>query len=53
MNHIWVIEMWTGKRWDPTVGVALRRKDAAKECQVWKERVPDDRFRVKKYMRMS
>ena len=50
MNHIWVIEVWTGKCWEPTVGVALWRKTAVNERKVWESKNPDDRFRVVKYI---
>ena len=49
MNQIWVVEMWTGKRWEPTVGVALWRKTAMNERKVWMSKNPSDRFRVVKY----
>jgi len=48
---IWVVEMFTGKGWMPTVGVGLCREDVRIKKRDWKKRNPDDRFRVRKYIR--
>lgn len=50
VNHLWVIEMWTGTRWEPTYGVEFRHKDAVKKRQEWELQNPDAQYRVKKYI---
>ena len=51
MDKIWVIEMFDGKEWGPTVGVGLCRADARIKKQDWEKRNPDDRFRIRQYLR--
>ena len=48
--HIWVVEMFDDGKWWPTVGVGLNREDARGHKQSWAESMPDDKFRVTKYI---
>ena len=53
MSKIWVVEMWNDirERWEPTIGARLTKEDAEEEQKLWRESNPDDRFRIKKYVR--
>jgi len=51
MDWIWVVEMFDGKEWGPTVGVGLCRADARIKKQAWENGNPDDCFRIRKYLR--
>lgn len=55
MKHIWVVEMRSdvNYRWEPTVGVGLCRADARREMKQWKKITPFDKFRLKKYVRLT
>jgi len=53
MKWVWVVEMWMGNRWEPCVSCRLKRHDAAMALRVWQGTLPDDRFRVAKYIRSS
>jgi hypothetical protein len=48
-NRLWVVEMFGIDRWGSTVGVALNYPDAEGELRLWRERNPDDRFRLTCY----
>lgn len=52
MNSIWIVEMWIElrSRWEPTIGASLTRADGRYELSDWKSKLPDDRFRLKKYV---
>lgn len=58
MNKLWVVEMWTGRRWEPTVGVALRKKasfstlvpEGEDVLRDWRKRNPDTKFRLRAYV---
>jgi hypothetical protein len=52
---LWVVEMLNDNntRWEPTVGARLTRADARDECAVWRQRNPDDYFRVRRYVRAA
>lgn len=49
--HVWIVEMWTGKRWDATVGCRLTTEDGKIELCIWKQKCLDDKFRLRKYIR--
>ena len=49
--HIWIVEMWTGKKWEPTIGCRLTREDGRMELHRWKQKCPNDKFRLQKYIR--
>lgn len=50
MNHVWVVEMWTGKRWEPTAGVSPYKASGTWECRQWSENNPEGRFRLTRYI---
>jgi hypothetical protein len=50
MNKIWVIERLSGKKWLPTVGVAISHVKIKIEKKVWERKNPDNRFRIQKYV---
>jgi hypothetical protein len=56
-NHsrVWVVEsLWADakdQRWSPTVSVGLNRSDGRRKLAQWRERNPDDRFRLVPYRR--
>lgn len=45
---VWVVEMHTGRRWEPTVGVRLTREDGRAELRAWRSRNVG-RFRLSAY----
>ena len=49
--NVWIVEIWTGKRWEPTVGTSLDRKHARDELREWREVYPLDKLRLRKYVR--
>ena len=56
-DEVYVVELldqsWGGKhRWLPTLGVGLTKNDAKAEYQVWYQRDPDDKFRIRRYKRV-
>jgi hypothetical protein len=48
--RVWIVEMWTGGRWETTVGAALSRAEARLERQQWCQDNPGSRFRVRLYV---
>lgn len=46
---IWIVEMWDGDGWAPTVGCKLCRAEGRYELLDWRKRNPDDRFRLIRY----
>jgi len=53
MRHLWIVELWNKdcKRWEPTVGAHLSRRDARREMEYdWRYNNPHDKFRVVKYV---
>jgi hypothetical protein len=50
-THIWVVEMRSGNKWLPTVGVCFSIRQARIEKSDWEERNPDDEFRIERYIR--
>ena len=52
-NRLWVVEMLVDEsgQWEPTIGTGLDRDDARHECNRWMERNPNDRFRIRCYIR--
>ena len=48
-NFVWIVEMRDGAGSNPTVGVALTRLAAEDIERDWRQRNPDDKFRVVKY----
>lgn len=57
-GHVWVVEMYTEipmRRpcWSPTVGVGLDRDSGRTRLSQWQGRMPDDRFRLTKYVRFN
>jgi hypothetical protein len=52
MSKIWVIEMLIDGRWETTVGAYLTREWARdKKEHDWEYDYPNDKFRIKKYIR--
>jgi hypothetical protein len=49
MRRLWVVEMAVGKEWEPTTDASFRRYEAELRLVEWRERNPDDTFRVWKY----
>lgn len=50
-NHVWVVEMRnpnTGK-FETTSGVGLDREDGREQLEIWRDKNPDDKFRLRKY----
>ena len=52
MYHIWIVEMLINNTWQPTVGAAITRDEARMRCKEWHDRNPEDKFRIRKYIRM-
>lgn len=54
-DKIYVVEMLIRERkndpWCPTVGVALSKDIAQRVLKEWKEKNPNDKFRLFKYVR--
>ena len=51
MKRVWVIEMLIGKKWEPTIGAGLTKKDAKMFMRGdWIRTCPNDKFRVRKYV---
>ena len=48
---LWVVEMNIDGAWHPTVGVTVTRDQARSELEDWQERNPDDKFRLRQYIR--
>jgi len=53
LRHVWVVEVDFSRdqSWAPTVGVGLTRDDAMAAIADWRKRLPDDKFRLQKYVR--
>lgn len=51
VNRVWVVEMYIGRRWVPTVSVDQTRDAARYDKHAWQRQNPDDRFRVRQYRR--
>ena len=51
MSHVWVVEMDCLGIWKPVKGIGITRADCRKEKRVFKFNNPDDKFRVRKYVR--
>lgn len=52
-SPLWVVEMHTGRRWEPTVGVSLTREDGRRELMAWRSDNPTDKFRLTRYALLS
>ena len=58
-DAVWVVEMlntWytsRGPKWEPVVGIGLTRKQGLLKARQWREKNPDDRFRVRQYARLA
>lgn len=50
-RYVWVVEMLMGAQWKPTVGSALVQADARIVLRHWRERNPQDQFRLQRYYR--
>lgn len=54
---VWVVEMWNDAprrdRWEPTVGTGLTRDDARCELRGFRRNNPNDRFRLRRYVRVE
>jgi len=55
MAHIWVIEIKICKEWEPCNDCCRLSRSEARELMVhnWKNTFPDEKFRVKKYVRVE
>lgn len=49
--HIYVIELWDGGKYIPTVGVGRTRESGELELSRWRKRLPKDNLRLQKYVR--
>ena len=53
-KHVWVIELldftYPEKGWSPCAACGIDRQQARLIQKQWKERNPDDRFRITKYV---
>lgn len=47
---IYVVEMWTGHSWQPTIDMAQSSVLATEKRHEWQARNPDDKFRVAHYL---
>ena len=50
-KYLWVVEMKIDGFFEPTVGVGICRYDGREKLQDCKDRNPDDKFRLVKYVR--
>lgn len=50
-QYIWIVEMLCNSGWKPTVGAGLTREEGRIELARWRSRMPDDDFRLVKYVR--
>jgi len=51
MYHIWIVEMLIDNSWEPTVGAAITITEARDKCRHWHLMNPEDKFRIRKYIR--
>ena len=51
MAHIWVVEILENGKWLPTTGVASSMREARDEKDWWVTTNPQDKYRIKKYVR--
>ncbi len=49
--HMWIIEMFCGGKWCPTVGSQITKEDAKSVRRQWEAMNPHDKFRIAKYVR--
>lgn len=56
--YLWVVEIKFSpslgnvtKGWNATVGAKLSREDARQEMAKWQKGNPDDKFRIRRYVR--
>lgn len=49
--HVWIVEMLHAglSEWHSTVGCKLTKQDGLREMRDWRDRNPNDRFRLKRY----
>lgn len=52
MNNqiLWVVEICVKNKWESTFGVAYERKSGREILREWRDRFPDDKFRLVKYV---
>jgi hypothetical protein len=48
-QYLWVVEILE-REWEPTVGVAITKKEARDVLKIWKSDNPDDKFRLMRYV---
>jgi hypothetical protein len=48
-NLVWVVEILDGKRWKPTVVIALTQKDGIERRREWCRDNPTHKFRLVSY----
>lgn len=49
--QVYVIELWDGGKYIPTVGVGRTRESGELELSRWRKRLPKDTLRLQKYVR--
>lgn len=56
LNHVWVVEMWSehiwdnvNPRWEPCSDCSLDKSTGLTLLKKWRNRNPDDKFRLSKY----
>ena len=52
--HVWVVEMLCGKKWEPCYPAYRTAKIARRlYLTMWKEGNPNEKFRIRKYVRSA
>ena len=49
---IWVVEIWFGGKWNPTISVGLNREGGRRRLEDWHLRCETDQFRLRPYQRV-
>ena len=50
-NHVWVVELWDlNCGWHPCAACGVDKRQGMHFCREWRERCPNDKFRLKKYV---
>ena len=49
--HVWVVEILCDGKWEPCSTCSTLKARAQDDAREWRERNPDDRFRVTRYER--
>ena len=52
-SHVWIVEMEQRGKWQPCGSMDFTKREALGNVSYWKEGNPDEKFRVRKYVRSS